>query len=178
MVIYQHEPFGKHPGGATFSKGKIDIAVLLDQERERYVAYECKRLNVIYGGARSSLATPYVKDGMMRFLTEQYAEGLPFGSMLGYVMDGDLSFAQTQVDRAIDAHKILLGIVDGASPCEAIPGIGRFSTLHQRANTSIIELRHALLPFSTAGGESTAFPQKAATEKLCFDAEAAQDGAN
>src|SRR5258707_1312512 len=68
LVIYQHEPFGTHPGGAKFSKGRIDVAVLLDQERERYVAYECKRLNVIHGGTRGSLATRYVKDGMMRFL--------------------------------------------------------------------------------------------------------------
>lgn len=70
FVIYQHEPFGTHPGGAKFSKGKIDVAVLLDQERERYLAYECKRLNVIHREIRGSLATRYVKDGMMRFLTE------------------------------------------------------------------------------------------------------------
>jgi hypothetical protein len=176
LVVYHHEPFGTHPGGAKFSKGEIDFAVLLDQERERYVAYECKRLNVIYE-ARASLATRYVKDGMMRFLTEQYAEGLPVGCMLGYVMDGDLPFALTRVNSAIDAHKISLGIVDGASPCQPIPGVERFSTLHQRASTSVIELRHALLPFSIAQGASTALPQTEATEMPCCDAKAAQDGA-
>lgn len=156
VMIYQHEPFGTHPGGAKFSKGKIDVAVLLDQERERYLAYECKRLNVIHGRTRGSLATRYVKDGMMRFLTEQYAEGLPVGCMLGYVMDGDLPFALTQVSTAIDAHKTPLGNVDGAPPSQAVNGIERFSTLHQRANTSIIELRHVLLPFSSIQGASTA----------------------
>jgi hypothetical protein len=152
FIIYQQEPFGTHPSGTKFSKGKIDVAVLLDQERERYVAYECKRLNVVHNGTRGSLATRYVKDGMMRFLTEQYAEGLPVGCMLGYVMDGDLPFALTQVSGAIDAHKIPLGKISGASPCQAIPGIERFSTLHQRANTSVIELRHVLLPFSSTKG--------------------------
>lgn len=159
LVIYQHEPFGTHPGGAKFSKGKIDIAALIDQERERYVAYECKRLNVIHGGTRSSLATRYVKDGMMRFLTEQYAEGLPVGCMLGYVMDGDLPFALTQVNGAIDAHKTPLGIMNGVPPSQAAPGIERFSTLHQRANTSIIELRHVLLSFSNTQSAGTALPQ-------------------
>jgi hypothetical protein len=149
FVIYQHEPFGTHPGGAKFSKGKIDVAVLLDRERERYLAYECKRLSVNHRGARSSLATRYVKDGMMRFLTEQYAEGLPVGCMLGYVMDSDLPFALMQVTSAIDVHKTALGILSGAPSCAAVPGIERFSTLHQRANASTIELRHVLLPFSS-----------------------------
>lgn len=149
IVIYQHEPFGTHPSGAKYSKGKIDMAALMDQERECYVAYECKRLNVIHSGTRSSLATRYVKDGMMRFLSEQYAEGLPVGCMLGYVMDGDLPFALTQLNGAIDAHKTPLCILNGAPSSQVVPGIERFSTLHQRLNTSNIELRHVLLPFSS-----------------------------
>lgn len=164
FVIYQHEPFGTHPGGAKFSKGKIDIAALMDQERERYVAYECKRLNVIHVGTRSSLATRYVKDGMMRFLTEQYAAGLPVGCMLGYVMDGDLQFALTQVNGAINAHKIPLCIVNCAPPSQAVPGIERFSTLHQRADTSIIELKHVLLSFLNVQSAGAALPQKEAAD--------------
>ena len=78
-VEYQYEPFGVHPNGARFSKGIIDLAVLLDWEREKYLPYECKRLNVVHGGSRSSLATPYVGEGLIRFVREQYAEGLPSG---------------------------------------------------------------------------------------------------
>ncbi len=149
FVIYQHEPFGTSAGGAKFSKGKIDIAVLLDQERERYLAYECKRLNVI-NNSRASLATRYVDEGMMRFLTEQYAEGLPVGGMLGYVMDGDLSFALRQITAAVAAQKIPLALNAGPTPGHPITGIERFSTGHQRANRSNIELRHVLLPFSNS----------------------------
>jgi hypothetical protein len=150
FVVYQHEPFGTHPGGAKFSKGKIDIAILLDQERERYLAYECKRLNVIHGGSRASLATRYVADGMMRFMTEQYAEGLPVGCMLGYVMDGDLAFALAQIDAVIAAQKVPLALVGNPAAGPAIAGIERFSTGHQRATKSNIELRHVLLPFSSS----------------------------
>jgi hypothetical protein len=155
FVIYQHEPFGTHPTGAKFSKGKIDIAFLLDQERERYVAYECKRLNVIHG-TRASLATRYVNDGMMRFLTEQYAEGLPLGCMLGYVMDGDLTFALTQINGAIAAQKAPLGLISGPTSGQPTTGIERFSTGHQRPNKSNIELRHVLLPFSNSSQTSVA----------------------
>ena len=156
FVAYQHEPFGTHPNGAQFSKGKIDIAVLVDQERERYVAYECKRLNVIHGGARGSLATRYVNDGMMRFLTEQYAAGLPVGGMIGYVMDSDLPFALGQLNGSINSNSATLGTIDGASTVQAVQGIERFSTLHQRPGASPIELRHVLLPFShTQAASST-----------------------
>jgi hypothetical protein len=151
-VEYQYEPFGTHPNGTKFSKGKIDVAILLDWERERYVAYECKRLNVISKGGRSSLATRYVNDGMMRFMTEQYAEALPVGCMLGYVLDGDLAFALNQVSAAINAQKAALSLVVG--PVSAVPiiGIERFSTGHLRANKTNIELRHVLLPFPPSNG--------------------------
>jgi hypothetical protein len=148
FVGYQHEPFGTDPSGAKFSKGKIDIAVLVDRERERYLAYECKRLNVISNGGRSSLATRYMKDGMMRFLTEQYAEGLPVGCMLGYVMDGDIPFALKQVNAAIEAEKLMLALISGPTTGPAVPPTARFTTQHNKTSSSSIELRHILLPFT------------------------------
>jgi hypothetical protein len=149
-IEYQFEPFGTAANGAKFSKGQIDLGVLLDWDRERYLAYECKRLNVIYNGQRSSLATEYVKEGMMRFLTEQYADGLPIGCMLGFVMDGDIVFAMAQLNSAIQAHNVPLALVSGPTTAPSIGGITRFLTEHQRP-THLIELRHALLPFSEQG---------------------------
>lgn len=143
---FQYEPFGTAPNGQKFSKGKIDLAVLLDWERERYIAYECKRLNVIHNGKRSSLATDYVTDGMMRFMTEQYAEGLPIGCMLGYVLDGDVPFAISQLTNAIKAHQ-LLNLVTGPNTIVVTQNIERFLTSHNRTGNMMIELRHALLSF-------------------------------
>ena len=57
-IEYQFEPFGLGPDGVLFSKGKIDMAAILDQDRDTYLAFECKRLNVIQSGGRQSLATP------------------------------------------------------------------------------------------------------------------------
>ena len=92
---FHYEPFGFTADGTAYSKGEIDMALVLDGERERYLAYECKRLNIVRNGRWESLATRYVEDGLMRFVTEQYAESLPVGCMLGYVMDGDVSRAQS-----------------------------------------------------------------------------------
>ena len=55
-LAYQHEAFGYTDGGWAVSKGKIDMAVLLDHERERYLAYECKKVNVKEKGKFRSLA--------------------------------------------------------------------------------------------------------------------------
>jgi len=150
-VEYQFEPFGLAADGSKYSKGIIDIAVLFDWERERYLAYECKRLNVINAGGRSSLATVYVTQGMMRFLTEQYAEQLPVGCMLGYVLDGDVSFAQERLAAAIASHSPLT-VIDGPAPLTSIETIERFRTRHTRPAGSQIELRHALFSKSPVVG--------------------------
>lgn len=143
-VEYQFEPFGLAADGSKYSKGIIDIAVLFDWERDRYLAYECKRLNIINSGSRSSLATVYVTQGMMRLMTEQYAEHLPVGCMLGYVLDGDLPFAQGRLTNAMTGHASL-ALIEGPTPLTVIETIERFRTRHTRKSGSEIEIRHALL---------------------------------
>lgn len=145
---FQYEPFGYTREGTAYSKGIIDMAVLLDQERERYLAYECKRLNVVHNGNRRSMATPYVMEGLSRFITEQYAENLPVGCMLGYVLDGDVSFAHSRVLATIVAKKRDIGLT--AAPIQSISfgSVKRFSSRHLRAlHGEEIEIRHALLAF-------------------------------
>lgn len=147
-IEYQFEPFGIAANGARFSKGIIDMAVLLDWDREHYVAYECKRLNVSYKGSRQSLATRYVNEGASKFVTEQYADGLPIGCMLGYVIDGDMRFAATQVAAAITANGASIRLQGDLSALPTIGIVERFMSTHLRGATSVpIEVRHALLPF-------------------------------
>ena len=127
------------------------MAILIDWERERYLAYECKRLNVTHNRKRESLSMRYVKEGMIRFITEQYADGLPIGCMLGYVIDGDMRFAVGKVHKAIAANQSALALVQGPVAALPIEKIERFFTTHTRpASKETIELRHALLPFVLA----------------------------
>ena len=76
-IEFQYEPFGYTVEGTAYSTGSVDIAVLLNQDRDIYLAYECKRLNDVRKDGRRSLAGDYVTDGLSRFVAEQYAEGLP-----------------------------------------------------------------------------------------------------
>ncbi len=149
---YHYEPFGYTAEGLAYSKGEIDMAVLLDQERDRYLAYECKRLNVARNGGKRSLATEYVKEGLRRFVTEQYAADLPVGCMLGYVLDGNAAAAQSKVVAAIAAQQSVIGLVGMPKKQPPIGPMPRFSSRHTRPSASFdIEVRHTLLPFPGTG---------------------------
>lgn len=147
-VEWQYEPFGSTADDTAYSTGRIDMVLLLDWERERYLAYECKRLNVVRQGRRHSLATLYVTEGVARFVTEQYAESLSVGCMLGYVMDGDVMTAQTKVRAAIDRYRSGIGLTTEPEQESSIGEVKRFLSRHLRASSGQeIEIRHALLPF-------------------------------
>ncbi|WP_051309805.1 hypothetical protein [Desulfogranum japonicum] len=146
---YQYYSFKETETGAITDTGRIDFVLVLDNDRSVYVAYECKRLNVVRSSGRLSQATDYVDEGIMRFVTEQYSESLPFACMLGYVMDGDVKFAKTQVYRTIESKKGDLGLKSGPVEVSIISIIERFTTTHARTGKKdIIEVRHGLLPFS------------------------------
>lgn len=145
---YQFEPFGYDKNGIAFSKGKIDFVVCWDQDRDNYLAYEAKRLNVPTStGGRTSLATAYVTEGLVRFITEQYSEGLPVGCMLGYVLDGDVPWVRPRVINAITNNSNLVGLVSGPDALNTIGTSARFETKHQRHNNGgVISIQHSLVP--------------------------------
>jgi hypothetical protein len=128
-------------------KGYLDIAVLFSAaSRKLYMAFECKRLNVSYGSTRRrSLATEYVLQGMMRFVRAQYAKNFPTDAMVGYVMDGDTSIAQSAITKRIKRYKRRLhcrmrDLKPGLPPSAMI-------TTHSRS-CGDIHLSHLLVPFS------------------------------
>ena len=147
IIEYQYEPFGYHADGIAYSKGKIDMSVLLDRTRDNYLAYECKRLNVVRGsGKKETLATRYVMCGLRRFVTEQYSEGLPVGCMLGYVIDGDVSLALKKVLEAIEKGTREVGLDQKPVRSADIPEVERFVSRHVRdGSRERIEVRHTML---------------------------------
>ena len=146
-IEFQYEPLGHTSTGAAYSKGRIDMAVFLNQDRDRYLAYECKRLNERRGDGRRSLAGRYVKDGLSRFVSGQYSENLPVGCMLGYVLDGDLAFADRSVRAKILEFRMDMALVKEPRTGADIGGTVRFHSCHRRRSDGVeIEVRHALLP--------------------------------
>ena len=146
-IEFQYEPFGHTPDGTAYSRGSVDMAVFLDQDRDTYLAYECKRLNERRDDGRRSLAGRYVMDGLSRFTVGQYSTNLPLGCMLGYVLDGDVKYAASSVRAKIVEHREDIALVLGPRHDIAIGKATRFYSRHRRGpNGGEIEVRHALLP--------------------------------
>ncbi|MBX2850193.1 MAG: hypothetical protein KTR15_00440 [Phycisphaeraceae bacterium] len=96
--------------------GRIDIMFLPTEtgrvpSEEVYFCLECKRLNVPQPEGIRPYAAEYVRLGMMRFVTGQYAQSVQHGGMVGYVLDGNVSGAMERVEQNIDRQQQGLHIV-------------------------------------------------------------------
>lgn len=89
--------------------GRLDIAFIpLVNREDIYFCLECKRLNVINDGVKRSYASEYVAFGMLRFVTGQYSHAVRHGAMIGYVLDGDVTSAMTNVETSIHRRHVEL----------------------------------------------------------------------
>ena len=78
--------------------GKIDFVVSCGLGAEIYFAIEAKRLRVrSTSGKMDAGNDDYVNEGMMRFVSGQYAPFMKTGAMLGYVYDKDIKKARSGV---------------------------------------------------------------------------------
>ena len=154
IIEYHKTLLEQQRRGDVTTKGVIDIAVLLGRLQDCYVAFECKRLNVQFDSGFDSLAGPYVEEGVMRYVSAQYAEGLPLGAMVGYVFDGDTGAAQGHVQAAIAGRSAVLRCSKPPEHLAGPRGFRRFVTRHARTGSPAFEVCHTLLPFPapTSGG--------------------------
>ena len=147
-VEYHFEPFRCDDDGRVESLGEIDFVAWAagGWPRDAYLAYECKRLNATMPSGWRSLAPEYVKDGVHRFVTEQYSEELPFACMLGYVLDGCVSVADQETKAAIRARAPLVGLASGPTESVWWQTSVYFSTAHARPRSqSIVSIQHSLV---------------------------------
>ena len=88
-----------------------------------------------------------MREGLSRFVAEQYAENLPVGCMLGYVLDGDVPHAASSIRSKIIACARETALIGEPRDETAVGVATRFSSRHRRRRSdSEIEIRHALLP--------------------------------
>ncbi|NYG47933.1 hypothetical protein GGD67_005416 [Bradyrhizobium sp. IAR9] len=123
---------------------KIDFVLTIGDDEDVYLACECKRLNVPYKKKTRALAHEYVRDGLTRFVTGQYSNGLPLAMMIGYVMDAQVIFAHERLKKALQRSKFISLKSADHPPAKAGKPI-RFFTIHQCAAGHDIEVRHTLL---------------------------------
>lgn len=132
------------PKGVTLSSC-IDFVLTIGNDENVYLACECKRLNVPYKSGTRSLVGEYVDDGLMRFVTGQYSNGLPLAMMLGYVMNARLDRARRGLARAMTVRSKVIQI-KSAMDGPAVPGRPlRFTTTHGCLSGHDIVVAHTLL---------------------------------
>jgi hypothetical protein len=123
--------------------GRMDIAFYpLVSREDIYFCLEAKRLNVLKNGQARPYASEYVRLGMMRFITGQYAKLARNGGMIGYVVNGRVSHAINNVAQNIRTRHVELGIT--------APGELRSSAIlagDQRARETHHTRRHDPSPF-------------------------------
>lgn len=88
--------------------GRADILFLCGG-LETYFLIEAKRLFVTYpAGGKKHLVTDYINDGMMRYLTGQYASKMTEGAMLGYVCDSTIPVAKKALSSEVAKESVKL----------------------------------------------------------------------
>lgn len=112
-VNVEHSLTDPQTGAET---GRIDLLFSHGYRVDVYFAFECKRLRIPYQSRVAANADQYVgEEGMMCFISGQYANGLTKGGMLGYVMDGNVCQAVKSVRKAIDRERGKLKLTSGSS---------------------------------------------------------------
>ncbi len=97
---------------ADTPSGEIDLLVSCGHGYEVYFPLEAKRLRVTYANGRLETGIDkYIKEGMMRFITGQYAPFMEAGAMLGYVYDGNTVEARSDIDRYVQSYAVKLRLL-------------------------------------------------------------------
>jgi hypothetical protein len=173
-VRIEREPAEDHPLTGQ-ELGRIDLKFLpaVSALEEVYFAFECKRLNASENGVRRTLAPEYVTEGMMRFVTGQYASAVYNGGMIGYVLDGRPEEAIRLVEQNIVSRTVELGMTPPAA-------LGRSTvrpdnpfvreTGHSLQSVRLFRLHHAFLECggdvkSTSAGAAEPKPNRKSDSK-------------
>nr|VFJ52421.1 MAG: hypothetical protein BECKFW1821B_GA0114236_101218 [Candidatus Kentron sp. FW] len=130
--------------------GEPDILIFCALGTQVYFAIEAKRLRFRYPrGAFETGNSEYMgEDGMMRFVTGKYAPFMKAGAMLGYVFDGDIQEAWTDIAELIRKKTETLRMVDPKKlfPSEILPGERIGETHHLRMDDRAFTIYHVFMP--------------------------------
>lgn len=144
-ITYQYVLLVKDANGNVSLTSSIDFVLTVGDDEDAYLAYECKRLNVPYRTGVRNLCGAYVEDGLMRFVTGQYSNGLPMAMMIGYVMNGNNGKARQGLRRAMKARTATLGLTAEQDHPSLSGASIRFRSTHMCRPGHSMEVEHHLL---------------------------------
>lgn len=146
-IDYLTKQLALGPTGPAHISAETDLRFRLGSDSDCDLVFECKRLRVPYPSGLRVQADIYVSDGLMRFHSGQYSCGASVAGMLGYVMDGNVVAAESDVVNQITKQAAKIGLVgNGATALPAFTGYLRKVSVHTRHRKSTIEIRHTFLP--------------------------------
>jgi hypothetical protein len=127
--------------------GRIDLIFIHGHREDVYLAFECKRLNILNTSKTYANTGGYSgSEGMGRFFTGKYATGLDRGGMIGYVMDGNIESASERIKKSIVSKEDLkLTKKEIEISCHSPEGWNIFESKHKQ-NSSEFVMYHLLLP--------------------------------
>ncbi|MFW6316062.1 MAG: hypothetical protein ACOC1Z_03055 [Cyanobacteriota bacterium] len=86
-------------------EGRIDIKVIYSFVEDEYFSMECKRVSSSTRGKDKDLARKYIDEGILRFVEGVYSPNHDFGSMIGFVIDGNVQGCIDRVCKRLEARK-------------------------------------------------------------------------
>jgi len=144
-IIPQYSLLTTAVDGSVTLSSNIDFVVTIGDDEDVYLACECKRLNVPYKSGTRGLVGKYVDDGLMRFVSGQYSNGLPLAMMLGYVMNAHLIRARRGLRRAMIVRSKTINLKSTKDNVVIAGRPLRFFTTHGCIAGQDIEISHTLL---------------------------------
>ena len=146
-IEYQHDLLFEDAYGNVSQPSSIDFVLTVGDDEDVYLAYECKRLNVTYGTRIRNYCGPYVDDGLMRFVSGQYAKGLPMATMIGYVMNGNNATARQGLRRVMKLRTVALRLTAEQDRLSIAGRPMRFASTHDCSSGHSMSVEHHLLPW-------------------------------
>ena len=146
-ITYQYVLLDEDANGNVTTPSSIDFVLTVGDDEEVYLAYECKRLNVTYGPRVRNYCGPYVDDGLMRFVSGQYAKGLPMATMIGYVMNGNNATARRGLRRVMKLRTTALRLTAEQDRHSTAGRSTRFMSTHECGPGHNMHVEHHLLPW-------------------------------
>jgi hypothetical protein len=131
-----HRKVSKTPGKAP----TIDLCFRDDFHSESYLGFECKKLET----ANKKRFDDYIVGGVCRYLSGSYSKNCSIGSMISFVINGDLRKIISEITTRVNTVCCLSKM----TPTNIIEGCpAQYQSTHRRANTSSFTLFHIFLFF-------------------------------
>jgi hypothetical protein len=144
-IIPQYSLLSLRSNNTVHLSSNIDFVLTIGDGENIYLACECKRLNVPYKSGLRGLVGEYVDEGLMRFVTGQYSNGLPLAMMLGYVMNARVDRARRGLRRAMTVRSATIGLQSTHDDPVIAGKPLRFRSVHACQSGHSIEVSHTLL---------------------------------